>query len=246
MSDDEGTSDARLNTVPVFKGVKTLYPDWKRKFESVADFRGCADALLELHEAKMPARFDAVLASDDPGKAQKKAMTVNKAAMAMLNIGLNGKAMGLLITGSYTPDWPRGRAWVVMAALERRFSPHSFTKMVNFTSEVAAVSMKAKEALGTLIDTLQDIQVRYTMLGLKVQEENLVAQAVLVAPNAYAGSLVQLQRERLRDNETMTLEDVREVMDQFYDLTMGDAAKKASASAEADDKKEVSLSQTEH
>ena len=35
MSDDEGTSDARLNTVPVFKGVKTLDPDWKRAFESV-------------------------------------------------------------------------------------------------------------------------------------------------------------------------------------------------------------------
>jgi hypothetical protein len=106
MSDDEGTSDARLNTVPVFKGVKTLYPDWKRTFESVADFRGCADALLESHAAKMPERFDTVLTSDDPGKAKKKAVTVNKAAMAMLNIGLKGKAMGLLVTGSYTPAWP--------------------------------------------------------------------------------------------------------------------------------------------
>jgi hypothetical protein len=131
--------DARLNTVPVFKGVKTLYPDWEWMFKLVADFGGCADALLESHAEKMPARFDSVITSDNPGKAQKKAVMINKAAMAMLNIGLKGKAMGLLITGSYTPAWPRGQAWAVMSALERRFSPRGLTKAVNFTSELAAV-----------------------------------------------------------------------------------------------------------
>jgi hypothetical protein len=111
MSDDEGaTMDARLNTVPVFKGVKKLYTEWKRTFEAMADFRGCAEALLETHESKMPASFEAVLADDAVGKAHKKAVSMNKQAMAMLNLGLKGKAMGLLITMSHSKEWPKGRA----------------------------------------------------------------------------------------------------------------------------------------
>ena len=220
MSGYEDVTDARLNTVPVFKGEKQLYPDWKRTFESVTDFRGCAYALLATHEAKMPETFETELTDDASGKLLKKAVDKNKAAMAMLNIGLKGKAMGLLVTGSYTPAWPRGRAWVVMAALERRFNPKGLSKTVNYTNEVAAVKMKAKENPSNLIDTLHDIQVRYNQLGCTVQEENLVAQALLVAPDSYASSLLQLQREKDNAKEDVKLEGVREVMEMLYDLPL--------------------------
>ena len=243
MSEYEDVTDARLNTVPVFKGEKLLYPDWKRTFESVAEYRGCAEALLATHEASMPETFETVLEDDAAGKLLKAAVNKNKMAMAMLNIGLKGKAMGLLVTGSYTPAWPRGRAWVVMAALERRFNPKGLSKTVNYTNEVAAVTMKAKENPSNLIDTLQDIKVRYTQLGCTVQEENLVAQALLVAPDSYASALLNLQREKANAKEDVKLEDVREVMEMLYDLTLGEAAKKASANSEAEEKKEVSLSQ---
>ena len=243
MSEYEDVTDARLNTVPVFKGEKLLYPDWKRTFESVAEYRGCAEALLATHEASMPETFETVLEDDAAGKLLKAAVNKNKMAMAMLNIGLKGKAMGLLVTGSYTPAWPRGRAWVVMAALERRFNPKGLSKTVNYTNEVAAVTMKAKENPSNLIDTLQDIKVRYTQLGCTVQEENLVAQALLVAPESYASALLNLQREKANAKEDVKLEDVREVMEMLYDLTLGEAAKKASANSEAEEKKEVSLSQ---
>ena len=106
--------------------------------------------------------------------------------------------------------------------------------------------MKVKENPSNLIDTLQDIQVRYTQLGCTVQEENLVAQALLVAPDSYASSLLQLQREKANAKQDVKLEDVREVMEMLYDLTLGDAAKKASENSEAEEKKEVSLQQHEN
>ena len=68
MSEYEDVTDARLNTVPVFKGEKLLYPDWKRTFESVAEYRGCAEALLATHEASMPETFETVLEDDAAGK----------------------------------------------------------------------------------------------------------------------------------------------------------------------------------
>jgi hypothetical protein len=42
--DDAGRPSARLSSVPLFKGVKSSFPDWARRFVATCEQRNCADA----------------------------------------------------------------------------------------------------------------------------------------------------------------------------------------------------------
>jgi hypothetical protein len=43
--DDNDRSSARLSSIPLFKVVKSKFPDWSRRFVAACEQKKCADAL---------------------------------------------------------------------------------------------------------------------------------------------------------------------------------------------------------
>jgi hypothetical protein len=222
--------DARLTTIPLFKGDEAKYPNWLRVFMSACDRQNCVEALRSTHAAALPANPNAGNLTDP----QKLAVKKNKDAVNLLNTALQGDTMGLFITKTYTDAYPLGVAWRVMEGLRIRFNPKGIDTSVNYQNEMAAVSMRQKENPGLMIDKIEGIKARYTLLGVTIRDEDLVARALVAAHPDYKSVLVS--EKRLRD-EGLTLDHIRECMKTLYDATYGSETKQTADESD----KEMSL-----
>jgi hypothetical protein len=220
MSGTDDAVDAKFNVIPIFKGAKKDYIEWYRSFMAIADMKDCAEALSVKHAAVLPDSLDSKLGNDAAGKAADRAIKQNKVAMALLNVALKGEAMGNVILKSQSTEWPHGLAYKVMEALELRFNPSGIDKTVELDNKLAAIAMKKKDDPGDTIDCLEGISARYTMLGLAVDPQRLIAKALVVAPAEYNAALIG--EKRCHGDERMN--DV-------YATLYGEAAKHAAKAA---------------
>jgi hypothetical protein len=217
--------DDCLVAIPIFKGDKSSYPSWLRRFASACKVQDCAYALEPSHADALPSRTDSTLT-----EAETKAVKENSAAMRLLIIALEGDVLGMFIVNSYTTEYPLGVAWKVMTALDNRYNPYGIERplsatergpnridiAINFTKEMDSVSMNRREHPGNMIAKLKAISARYTILGMNVAQEELIARALVAAHDDYN---VVLASARCAKGEDLTLEDVRSYMVALYELT---------------------------
>jgi hypothetical protein len=222
MKGDTEIDFADSLTIPLFRGDEAHYPNWLRIFTSACYLHDCAEALQPSHADVMPPLADSAVLTE----AETKAVTKNAIAMHLLNTALEGDVMGMFIIDSYTPEYPLGVAWKVMIALSKRFNPDSkLDKMVNFIKEIDAITMKRREDPGNLIDKLEGISARYTISGVAVPKEALIARALVAAHDDYKDVLVAA---KLAKGDDLTLEEIRSYMVTLYEAMHGHAAPKAA------------------
>jgi hypothetical protein len=99
-ADDIDRPSARLSSVPLFKGVKSAFPDWSRRFLAACEQKNCADALDAAFV--LPVDPKVKITDVDKQKAREAAIKENIMAMSLLNTALVGDALGIFITKTYT------------------------------------------------------------------------------------------------------------------------------------------------
>jgi hypothetical protein len=114
--DDMDRSSARLSSVPLFKGVKTKFPGWSRRFIAICEQKNCTDALDMELTLCLPTDPKIPSTEDDEQEIQEKALKENRMAMSLLNTALVGDALGIFIY----KDLYRGiSSWNSMHGVER-------------------------------------------------------------------------------------------------------------------------------
>jgi hypothetical protein len=214
--DDMDRSSALLTSVPLFKGVKTKFPDWSRRFVAICEQKNCADALDMELTLRLPTDPKIPITDDDEQEIQEKALKENRMAMSLLNTALVGDALGIFITKTYTEEYPRGIACMVWKGLTKRYQPDGINLTLDFNKELNAVSMTREADPNIMIDELEALSARYSTLGLKIPEDTFVARALVLAPSEYASALTAEKRIMEISGETLTLDDIRASMDTLY------------------------------
>jgi hypothetical protein len=146
--DDAARRSARLSSVPLFKGVKSSYPDWARRFVATCEQRNCVDAPEIDALTNLPSDPKEEAKDDVVKKKNEIALKQNKMAMALLNTALVGDAMGVFITKTYSTLYPHGIACLVWKGLKKRYQPDGINLTLDFNKELQEVSMARHSAQG--------------------------------------------------------------------------------------------------
>jgi hypothetical protein len=222
-ANDNDRSSARPSSVHLFKGVKSTFPDWSRRFVAACEQKNCADALDAAFV--LPADSKAKTTDVDKQKAREAAIKENKMAMSLLNTALVGDALGIFITKTYTTAYPRGVARYVWKGLTKRYQPDGISFTLDFNKELNSINMSRTDDPNKMLDELEALSARYSTLGLTVHEDTFVARALVIARIEYASALTAEKSMKEITNKALTLDDIRSSMDTLFMTNFSDTAK---------------------
>jgi hypothetical protein len=152
-ADDTDRPSARLSSVSLFKGVKSKFPDWSRRFVAACEQKNCADAL----DAAFVLPVDPKVKTTDVDKqnAREAAIRENKMAMSLLNTALVGDALGIFITKTCTTAYPRGVTRNVWKGLTKRYQPDGINLTLDFNKELNSINMSRTDDPNKMLDELE-------------------------------------------------------------------------------------------
>jgi gag-polypeptide of LTR copia-type len=175
------------------------------------------DFALSEEKADMPASSTEVIDKKTAeGLLKANAVERNTRAMAALTFALQEDDMVLLLDGAMTDEWPDGLAYLVMEAIEREYRPKNLMQAVNLRRKLNAIKMKKGDAPTQMFKELNGIKARYGKLRIKVNDDDLMATAVVAAPQDYKGVLASEQR---RLGAKCKLADLCECMEDLWSST---------------------------
>jgi hypothetical protein len=138
-----------------------------------------------------------------------------------LNTALVGDTLGIFHNKDLYNEYPGGIACMVWKGLKKRY----INLTLDFNKELNAISMTRDADPNTMIDQLETLSARYTMLRLDVPDDAFVARALVLAPTEYASTLTAEKRMKKLYDETLTLEDMRASMDTIFTTNYSETAK---------------------
>ena len=180
-------SAARLLKLPVFDGKHAKFQIWWTRFKAYAVVFGYAGAVKIGGEADMPPTEATFLdLSSDDGKKMASALKRNAVAVVNLTMAFTSEGtIALVYEAMNDPEWPSGLAHVIVAALMDKYQPQDTVTRVELRKMLNKVSMKKTENPAVIFEQLSSINNRYNTSTKQIDEEDLIAVVLEVAPKEY-------------------------------------------------------------
>lgn len=208
--------------LPLFDDVASKFQVWWTRFRAYAAVFGFVTALTNGGDPRMPATENSIIDENtDTGKGQADAKQKNAVAMANLTMALTGEgSMSIIYEAMNSDKWPTGLAWVVIAALMKKFMPNDGMSSVEMRQQLDKVSMKRNDNPEVLFEQLSRIKNQFVSATVKLSEADQIAVVLGKAPKEYKSVLTNLQVV-LRSG--LTLEDMSTAMNLHWrSITAGE------------------------
>ena len=99
-----------------------------------------------------------------------------------------------MIARAQTDEWPNGLAYMVVKELLDKYKPSDNMSRVEAGLMLINVTMKKNDDPSVLFEKISEIQNRYNTVTRKLDEEDLIATVIAVAPAEYKSLLTAEQR----------------------------------------------------
>ena len=228
------TSDLGLKSVsvPTFDGTQKNFSMFWIKMKAFGGVKGFQKALKPEREEDLPATEETVV---DENSAAHKARDRNLMAMTYLTLAFSTEANMNMIARAQTDEWPNGLVYKVVKELLVKYKPTDNMSRVEARLMLNSVTMKRNDDPSVMFEKISEIQNRYNTATHKLDEVDLIAAVVAVAPAEYKSLLTGEQR---RMGDSLTLENIEEAMRQHYRQLYPGGGNKGSNNS---DGKEIAL-----
>jgi len=127
--------------------------------------------------------------------------------MAFNNNGIMG-----MVSKAMTQEWPDGLAYLVVQNLMKRFRPVDTISKVEMRQRLNQVTMKEGSNPSLLFEKLATIEDQFISPGARLDETDLIAVVLDVAPREYQSMLTVEQSVK---GNTLTLNDLEVITSQY-------------------------------
>ena len=121
-------------------------------------------------------------------------------AMANLTMAFMTEATMGLVYKAMSNDWTGGLAHEVMAALlKKKYKLEDMISRVELRQKMSKVRMKKNDDPATLFEQLSAIENQYNTATQQIDDEDMIATVISVAPTKY--KLIVLAEQRLKGDQ---------------------------------------------
>ena len=221
--------------MPSFDGAPKNFQVWWMRFKAFATVHRFLQALTIGGETDMPATDATVLDSqlDVLSIAAKKR---NAIAMANLTMAFSSEATMGLAYKAITTDWPGGLAHLVVKSLMDKYQPKDLISRVELRQMLNGIKMKKSDDPAIIFEQISAIENQYNTDTKKIDEEELIAIVLDVAPFEYQAVLTTEHRMK---GTAIKLSDLEAAMTQMYRQMI---SKRARGGMNDADETEITLS----
>ena len=192
----DSTLSEKSVKLPTFDGLHAHIP----RFKAYATVYKFDQALKVGGERDLPASESVMIdTSTDVRKRQEAAKKRNAVVMANLTMIFMTEATMGLVYKAMSNDWPGGLAHEVTAALLKKYKLEDTISRVELIQKMSEVRMKENDDPATLFEQLSAIENQYNTAYQQIDEEDMIATIISVAPTEYKP--IVLAEQRLKGNQ---------------------------------------------
>ena len=181
----------KLVSVPTFDEMQKSFSMFWIKMKAFGGVKGFQKVLKPEREEDLPATEETV---DDENSAAHKACDRNLMAMTFLMLAFSMEMNMNMIARAQIDEWPNGLAYKVVKELLDKYKPSDNMSCVEAQLMLNNVMMKKNDDPSVLFEKISEIQNRYNTVTRKLDEEDLIATVIAVAPAEYKSLLTAEQR----------------------------------------------------
>jgi hypothetical protein len=209
---EQGLEEKTIRVIQ-FHGDKTQWRKWSTKHLILAHKKGHKETLTT-KDKDLPDKEDELSKDETILAKETKALAKNAAAYSDLVMALEDETSFEIVINATTKEYPSGLARLVWTRLEDEYEPKDRLSRIELRNMLMNVTMDDTNTNPeSLFMSLRHVQHRYERNGQKLEEDDLITQAMRVAPTEYR-SVISAKLSEKGDN--MTLEDLRKCMREFY------------------------------
>jgi hypothetical protein len=183
------------------------------QWNSFSQVEGFSDALMANGHPYMPTDCKTVIPDDGQGQGKKQARAKKENAKAFDYYFLAFKSSRLraMINKAKTDEWPGGEAWIINAALLKKYRPDDIIAAAEDRRRLNDVSMKKYDDPAILFEKLAEIEVAYA--GKKITEQYCIGVVFATAAEKYHYVLTSEQCTKGAD---LTMDGLEDAMNQLW------------------------------
>ncbi|KAL7574403.1 hypothetical protein ACA910_008498 [Epithemia clementina (nom. ined.)] len=190
----EGSSKKATSRLPTFSGKKADYQVWWMRLKAYATVHGFSTALTNLQDPDLPSDENATIdETTDAGEKAKKALARNAMAIASFSMTFQEDDDLLLITESMSVDWPTGRAWYIVQALECIYRRVDLMVKAKMRQDLNKIKMTNGMNPKRLKKKIAQVENKYNMI---LPDDERIAIAIKKAAPMYNTILAAEQRAK--------------------------------------------------
>jgi hypothetical protein len=118
-----------------------------------------------------------------------------------------------MINKAKTDEWPGGEAWMINAALIKKYIPDDIIAADEARRRLNDVSMKRYDDPAILFEQLAEIEVAYAGTTIKITEQDCIGVVFATAAEKYHSILTSEQRTK---GAGLTMDDLEDAMNQLW------------------------------
>jgi hypothetical protein len=201
-------------SIPSFAGDASHFQLWWKKFKAFAVFSGFAEAIQESIDPNMPESQDSSINyRTEEGRRQGLAKQKNNIAISCFTMAFSKEGVMGMVSRSVTREWPEGLACLVVSNLMKRYRPVDTISKVEMHQKLNQITMRRGSNPPMLFEMLASIEDQYLVPGMKLDEADLIAVVLDVAPDKYQSILTAEQSNK---GNQLTLMDLEIIMCQHW------------------------------
>jgi hypothetical protein len=130
------------------------------QWNAFAQVEGLSDALMAKGHADMPTDHKTVIPDDGQGQGKKQVRIKkeNAKALAYYTLAFKSAMLRVMINKAKTDEWPGGKAWMINAALVRKYRPDDIIAAAEACCRLNDVSMKKNEDPAICLNNWQKLK----------------------------------------------------------------------------------------
>jgi hypothetical protein len=147
------------------------------------------------------------------GKKEARAKKENAKAVAYYTLAFKSARLRAMINKAKTEEWPGGEAWMINAALIKKYMPDDIIAADEACRILNDVSMKNYDDPAILFEQLAEIEVAYTGTTIKITEQDCIGVVFATAAEKYHSVLTSEQHTK---GAGLTMDDLEYAMNQLW------------------------------
>jgi hypothetical protein len=176
---------------------------------------GLSDALMANGHLDIPTDYKTAIPDDGQGqgKKQARAKKENTKAVAYYTLAFKSARLRAMINKAKTDEWPGGEAWMINAALVKKYIPDDIIAAAEARRRLNVVSMNKHDDPGILFEQLGEIEAAYAGTTIIITEQDCIVFVFATAAEKYYSVLTSEQRT---NGAGLTMDDLEDAMNQLW------------------------------
>jgi hypothetical protein len=157
------------------------------QWNAFAQAERLSDALMANGHPDMPTDYKTAIPDDGQGqgKKQARAKKENDKAVAYYTLEFKSARLRAMINKAKTYEWPGGEAWMINAALVKKYRPDDTIAAAEARRRLNDVSMKRYDDPAIMFEQLEEIEVSYAGKTIKITEQDCIGVVFATAAEKY-------------------------------------------------------------